>query len=221
MTYTVQLLETVPLTPDTAHYIFSRPAGYEFKPGQATDLAIDRDGWRDEERPFTFTGDPDAPVLSFVIKSYPDRDGVTNELPELKPGDTAQIGDPWGAIEDKGPGTFIAGGAGITPFLGILRNRARRGDLRGCHLIFANELPEDIILQPLWERLDDLRTTLVVAKASADDQREGQIDEALLDDVIDDWGGRFYVCGPPPMEDAVTEILRARGVGDDQLVREK
>jgi len=87
MAYKVELLETVPLTPDTAHYVFSKPHGYRFKPGQATNLSIDQDGWRDEERPFTFTSDPEAPVLSFVIKSYPDHDGVTKELPDLTPGD--------------------------------------------------------------------------------------------------------------------------------------
>lgn len=220
MTHQIELLETVPLTPDTAHYIFSKPDGYDFQPGQATDLAIDRDGWRDEDRPFMFTSDPEAPVLSFVIKSYPDHDGVTKELPDLRPGDTVKIGNPWGAIEDKGPGVFIAGGAGITPFLGILRNRARRGELDGCHLIFANETPEDIILHPLWEGLDTLRVTYVVSEDARNGQREGRIDANFLDDVVDDWDGRFYVCGPPAMEEAVIDILQLRGVSDDRLIRE-
>lgn len=220
MTHQVTLLETLPLTRDTAHYIFSKPEGYDYKPGQATDLAIDQDGWRDEERPFTFTSDPAAAVLSFVIKSYPDHDGVTKKLPNLQPGDTVDIGDPWGAIEDKGPGTFIAGGAGITPFLGILRDRARRDQLEGCHLIFANETPADIILHPLWEGLDDLRVTYLVSKDAQEDQRQGHIDADFLDDVIDGWDGRFYVCGPPAMEDAVVEILTARGVTDGRLIRE-
>lgn len=221
MTHQITLLETVPVTPDTTCYIFTKPEGYSFIPGQATDLALDREGWREEERPFTFTSDPDAPVLSFVIKSYTDHDGVTKQLMGMTPGDTVLIGDAWGAIEDKGPGTFIAGGAGITPFLGILRDRARKGDLKGCHLIFANSAPQDIILHPLWERLDDLRTTFVVEKGAESGQREGRLDAALLDDVVGDWDGRFYVCGPPPMEEAVVEILKARGVEGDRLIQEE
>lgn len=220
MTYKIKLLETVQLTPDTAQYIFSKPDAYEFKPGQATDLAINRDGWRDEDRPFTFTSDPDASVLSFVIKSYTDHEGVTKELLTLQPGETVRFGDPWGAIEDKGFGTFIAGGAGITPFLGILRDRARRGELEGCHLIFANKKPEDIILHPLWQSLDDLRTTFVVSEGADGDHHEGEIDEAFLDGVLENWDGRFYVCGPPALEDAVTKILKYRGVSDDHVIRE-
>ena len=96
-------------------------------------VALDKDGWRDEQRPFTFTGLPDADRLEFVIKSYPSHDGVTEQIADLKPGDSVLIEDPWGAIEDKGPGTFIAGGAGITPFIAILRARhAREGSLAGC-----------------------------------------------------------------------------------------
>ena len=97
-----------------------KPRGYAFTPGQATDVAVDREGWRDEERPFTFTGLPDWDHLHFTIKSYFDHDGVTREIADLGPGDGFLIGEPWGTIAYKGAGTFIAGGAGITPFLAIL-----------------------------------------------------------------------------------------------------
>ncbi|MXQ08104.1 flavodoxin reductase [Alphaproteobacteria bacterium GH1-50] len=221
MTHRLTLLETVPLTPDVKTYIFDKPDGYSFTPGQATEMALDRDGWRDEKRPFTFTSDPDAGILSFTIKSYPDHDGVTEKLPGLVPGDSVLIDDAWGAIEDKGPGVFIAGGAGITPFLGILRHRERHGSLKGCHLIFANRAPEDIILRPLWETLPDLKTTFVVAEGARDGLRKGQVDGSLLDDVVDDFSGRFYLCGPPPMEDAVAELLSERGVSEGNLIREE
>ncbi|WP_299971113.1 FAD-binding oxidoreductase [uncultured Roseobacter sp.] len=221
MTHKITLLDRVQLTHDTHHYVFTKPDGYAFKPGQATDLAIDRDGWRDEQRPFTFTSAPEAAALSFVIKSYSDHDGVTKALSDLAPGQTVLIGDAWGAIDDKGPGVFIAGGAGITPFLGILKDRAREAKLDGSHLIFANEAPEDIILQPFWEGRPDLKTTFVVGKNAGPAHREGQIDAALLDDVVDDWEGRFYLCGPPKMEESVAELLAARGVSGGRLIREE
>ena len=101
MTHQITLLERVPLTHDTQLYTFDRPANYAFSPGQAVDFAIDSEDWRDEKRPFTITSAPEAAVLSFVIKSYPEHEGVTKQLPGLQPGDTACIGDPWGAIEDK------------------------------------------------------------------------------------------------------------------------
>jgi len=220
MAHKITLLETVELTPDTRHYIFTRPDGYSFTPGQATDFALDRDGWRDEERPFTFTGDPDAPVLCFTIKSYPDHEGVTRELWSATPGCTALIGDPWGAIEDKGPGVFIAGGAGITPFLGILKKRARAGTLEDATLIFANTSPKDIILRPLWDGLDGLKTVYATTKP-AEDIDYDRITTELLEKEISDWTQHFYVCGPPAMEDEIVGILTDKGVSEDQIIREE
>ncbi|MEO0634272.1 MAG: FAD-binding oxidoreductase [Pseudomonadota bacterium] len=219
MSHTITLLDRVQLTHDTAHYVFDKPKGYDFAPGQATDLALDHDGWEDEWRPFTFTSLPGADALAFTVKSYADHDGMTYRMAALTPGDTVRIKDPWGAIEDKGPGVFIAGGAGITPFLGILNKRAAEGSLDGCTLIFANDAPRDIILRPLWDGLDALDTTYVLSE-DARDAKKGYIDGALLDDLIDDFSQNFYLCGPPKMEEAVAELLTARGVTEDRLIRE-
>ncbi|MEL7092991.1 MAG: FAD-binding oxidoreductase [Pseudomonadota bacterium] len=219
MSHTITLLDRVQLTHDTAHYVFDKPEGYSFTPGQATDMALNRTGWEEEWRPFTFTSLPSAGALAFTVKSYADHDGMTYRMAALTPGDTVRIKDPWGAIEDKGPGVFIAGGAGITPFLGILNKRAAEGTLENSHLIFANTAPRDIILRPLWDALDGLQTTYVLSE-DAGDARTGPIDGALLDDVVDDWSQNFYLCGPPKMEDAVADLLTARGVSQDRLIRE-
>ena len=101
MTHRITLLERVPLTPDTAQYVFDKPTGYTFQPGQATDLALDRDGWKDAWRPFTFTRLPDAAALAVTIKSYPDNDGVTRRIVDLRPRDTVRIKAPWGARTAK------------------------------------------------------------------------------------------------------------------------
>src|SRR6056297_1291666 len=118
------LLKSIePVTHDTYRLECERPDGYDFRPGQATDLALDREGWRDQTRPFTFTSQPEDPRLEFVIKTYPAHHGVTSEVATLIPGEKLLIGLPWGAIHDSGPGVFIAGGAGVTPFIPILRRR--------------------------------------------------------------------------------------------------
>ncbi|MEO8414268.1 MAG: flavodoxin reductase, partial [Ginsengibacter sp.] len=75
----------------------------------------------EEKRPFTFTSLNENPYLEFTIKRYEDHHGITDKMHQLMPGDELIISDVWGAIEYKGPGYFIAGGAGITPFISILR----------------------------------------------------------------------------------------------------
>src|SRR5947199_6755341 len=119
MEYTVQILSIDQLTHNVRQFRLQKPQGYAFVPGQATEVSINKEGWEAEKRPFTFTGLNEDPYLEFTIKCYTDHPGVTNELSKLNNGDELIIGDVWGAISYQGEGYFIAGGAGITPFLAI------------------------------------------------------------------------------------------------------
>ena len=75
------------VTHDVLQIIVEKQADYNFTPGQATEISINKEKWKDERRPFTFTSLPDARFLEFTIKTYPARKGVTNELLKLKRGD--------------------------------------------------------------------------------------------------------------------------------------
>ncbi len=66
MSYDSTLKAKHTITHDVNHYIFSRPDGLDFKPGQAVEIAIRKDGWKDEGRPFTFTSLPGDEDLEFV-----------------------------------------------------------------------------------------------------------------------------------------------------------
>src|SRR5580700_5259979 len=121
MDHIVKIREIRPVTHNVKSFRIEKPANYIFTPGQATDVSINKKGWEEEKRPFTFTCLNDDKYLEFTIKSYKDHKGVTNQLYLLKEGDELIIRDVWGAISYKGDGYFIAGGAGITPFIAILR----------------------------------------------------------------------------------------------------
>lgn len=117
MSYKVQIKDIHQVTHDVKRFTVEKPEGFEFEPGQATELSINKESWRDEKRPFTFTSLNENPNLEFVIKIYPGHDGVTKQIGQLKEGDSFLIGDPWGTIQYKGQGVFLAGGAGVTPFI--------------------------------------------------------------------------------------------------------
>src|SRR5450432_1435588 len=153
MDHIVKILSVTPITPDVRAYRLEKPAGYVFGPGQATDVSINKEKWKDEKRPFTFTSLNEWPYLEFTIKSYGDHDGVTNQLGTLKAGDELIIRDVWGAISYKGEGYFIAGGAGITPFLAILRQLNKEGKIGRNELFFSNKTARDIILQEELDRM--------------------------------------------------------------------
>src|SRR5665648_810453 len=108
------------ITPDVLQIVTQKPDNYTFAPGQATEIAINKTGWKDEKRPFTFTSLPIDDFLQFTIKTYPSHKGVTNELLQAKKDDELILHDVFGAIAYQGEGLFIAGGAGVTPFLSLI-----------------------------------------------------------------------------------------------------
>ena len=210
-----------PVTHDVNHLVFDKPEGFSFSPGQATDFALDQDGWREEKRPFTFTSLPHEDSLQFVIKAYPDHDGVTTRIADLKPGDTALIDEPWGAIEDKGDGVFIAGGAGVTPFIAVLRKKLHeKGTLEGNTLIFSNKTEQDIILREEFEAMDGLRVHWTVTEEKSSPLARGMIDRTMLADFVKAQSDMCYVCGPDEMIEAIREELEYIDVAPDRIVTE-
>lgn len=219
MTNTLTLQEISQLTPDTYQLTFNRPDGFDFQSGQATELAIQKDGLKDKSRPFTMTSRPSDPHLEFVIKSYPDHDGVTQHIPKLAMTDEVTATDPFGAITDRGAGVFIAGGAGITPFISILRKQQQEG-VSGSQLIFANKTDADIILQETWQSMPTVSQSFVISDQPDTDFIKGRVDADLLRDHVANFDQPFYLCGPGGMVDAVRDTLTSIGVAKDRIITE-
>ena len=208
------------VTHDVVRIVFEKPPGYTFTPGQATEIAINKKGWEEEKRPFTFTSLPGADYLEFTIKTYPERKGVTNEILNLKPGDELILHDVWGAISYKGEGIFIAGGAGITPFLSIFRYLKSKNEINNNLLIFANKTKADIIHEEEFKSLLGNSFINILSDEKVTGYAYGRITEDFLKTHIASFNKPFYVCGPPPMMDAVQSQLANLGVADNLLVVE-
>jgi cytochrome-b5 reductase len=216
-----KILMTAFVTHDVKRFVLQKPRGFKFVAGQATLVSIDQPDQQDNAHPFTPTSLPEDGVLEFTIKGYPEHHGLTERLHQLKAGDSLLLGPVFGTIQYKGPGVFIAGGAGITPFIAILRQLAREGGLAGNSLIFSNKTRGDVILeQELRAYLGD-RCILTLSRESNPAYENRKVDEAFLREKIADFSQPFYLCGPPPMVDAVTETLRKLGASPDNVVFEQ
>lgn len=223
MSHKVEILNIEEVTHDVRAYTFEKPDGYSFTPGQATEVAIDKVGWRDEKRPFTFTNLQDDDHLEFVIKSYPDHNGVTEQIGKLEEDDQFIIDDAWGTIEYTGEGVFLAGGAGVTPFIAIFRDLYAKNEIGSNMLIFSNKTEDDIILKDEFEAMLGDQFVNVITDEPTDEHiyLDGFIDKAFLADQIDDFDQPFYVCGPPAFNDAMIKYLKELGANPEALVFEE
>ena len=209
------------ITHDVLLIVTEKPQGYKFEPGQATEVSINKSGWDKERRPFTFTCLPEDSNLELTIKTYPDHKGVTNELLQLKVNDELIIGESWGTISYKTEGVFIAGGAGVTPFISIFRFLQSKNKIGNNKLIFANKKKADIIHEEEFRTLLGQNFINILSDEELDGYAHGYINEKFLKENIEDTKKTIYLCGPEPMMNAVEKQLTNLGVGPGLMIKEK
>lgn len=219
----VKVLSTQFVTHDVSRIIVEKPKGYQFVPGQATEVAINKKDWNVYKRPFTFTSLADDLVLEFIVKHYTGENSVTQQMASLRSGDELLIDDAWGAIQYKGPGLFIAGGAGITPFIAIFRQLKEKQQIADNQLIFSNKTRKDVILEKELRSVfsDNQNLLLTLSGENHQDYRQGRVNKELLSQTIKDIKRPVYLCGPKPMISDISGYLEELGVDSQSLVLEK
>lgn len=219
--FTVKVLDVKAVTHNVRSFRIEKPAGFVFTPGQATDLSVLKPGWEQEKRPFTFTSLPEDDTLEFTIKIYPDHNGVTKQLGMVQKGDRFAISEAWGAISYQGEGVFIAGGAGITPFLAILRHLRQKKQVGQNRLFFSNRTEADIILREELEGILGNRFFNVITRESQTRYYAGKIDRRFLENQVTRFDQPFYVCGPDAFVSDILRDLEVLGARPQSLVFEK
>jgi ferredoxin-NADP reductase len=217
---TVKIKSIQHVTHDVLQIVAEKPQWYKFTPGQATEVAINKSGWKDEKRPFTFTCLPNIDYLEFTIKTYPSHKGVTAELIKLKKNDELILHDVFGAISYSEEGIFIAGGAGVTPFISILRYLKSVNQVGSNKLIFANKTKKDIILEKEFKSLLGHNFINILSDEAVDGYAYGLITEDFLKAYINSTTKNIYVCGPPPMMDAIEKQLANLKIEDKKIIKE-
>jgi cytochrome-b5 reductase len=222
MDYTVTLLMTEFVTHDVKRFIVSKPKGFVFTPGQGVELIINQPKWKNEEgRPFTPTSMNHDQLLEFTIKRYADHHGVTDRLHSLKPGNELLISEPFGTIKYKGPGVFVAAGAGLTPFLSIFRDIAASAGLDNHFLLYSNKTSADIICEKELRHYFGERGIFTLTRQKSQGYRQGRIDRRLIEETVDSLAQPFYVCGPDAFVEDMNTTLLDLGVTAELLVFEE
>lgn len=198
--------------------------GLDFKAGQFVWLNLGHGPFSMRENPFSICSAPAAgPEVSFMIKELGD---VTRTIGQTRPGTHAYLDGPFGSLTIAGrdaPGiALIAGGVGLAPLLGILRQLRLTGDPRPVRLVYGNRLAEQIAYR---DELEGEDVTYVVSEPEPGwTGATGVIDPALIDRLFtpeEFRGWLFVMCGPAAMMDRIEEHLIARGTPAHRILSER
>jgi ferredoxin-NADP reductase len=216
----VKVLKTEFVTHNVKRFTVEKPAGYHFISGQATDVSINKPGLENDLHPFTFTCLNTDDHLEFTIKIHKGNNGLTEKLLDINPGDELILHEVFGAINYKGPGLFIAGGAGLTPFISIFRQLKADNKLAGNTLLFANRTEDDIIIKDELDEMLGQNHVDIISNPTSGAQGS-HINKILIKQFLTDKTEYCYICGPDEFVAAMKKHLLDLGVKEDKIVIEQ
>mgnify|MGYP001014804290 CR=1 FL=1 len=154
----------------------------------------------------------------------------SSALSALKPGDRIRIRYPQGRFVFNGDVpkiAFLSGGIGITPIRSICRDLTDRGAKTDIVLLYGNNSIDEIAFRDDFESMRSrnpaLKVVHVLRTAPADwPGYGGFITDTIVRTEIPDYRERrFYLCGPPPMVDALKKVLtEPLALPEEQIVTE-
>jgi propane monooxygenase reductase component len=197
----------------------AEPADFSFVPGQYVDVWVPG---TDARRSFSMANLPGDGRIELIVKRYPG--GRFSGLLDgsLGPGDELRFTGPYGAFhlrESERPILMVAGGSGMAPVLSLLRKLSGDGSKRTVRFFYGARTPDDLfyvdVIEDLGAGLADFEFTPVVG-GFVHEGCDAYLAEGELADP------EAYMCGPPPMIDAMTELLTGRyRIDDDRIFHDK
>ncbi|MFT3755693.1 MAG: benzoate 1,2-dioxygenase electron transfer component BenC [Pseudoxanthomonas sp.] len=195
-----------------------------FLPGQYVNIDVPGSG---QHRSYSFSSKPGEKRIGFLIKKIPG--GVmSNWLETAEPGIKLDLTGPLGSFylrEVKRPLLFLAGGTGLAPFLSMLEVLAQTGSTQPVHLIYGVTRDNDLVLVEALEafaaKLPNFSFSTVVAEEASTHPRKGWVTQHMPTEVLHGGDVDVYLCGPPPMVDAVRKHFDDSGMVPNSFHYEK
>ncbi|MGY0561210.1 benzoate 1,2-dioxygenase electron transfer component BenC [Luteimonas sp. A277] len=186
-----------------------------FLPGQYVNIEVPGSG---QGRSYSFSSVPGEQRVSFLIKSI-DGGLMGAWLQDAQPGQSLELTGPLGSFYLRAverPLLLLAGGTGLAPFLSMLETLVRAGSTQPVHMIYGVTRDADLVLvdrlQAYADQLPAFSFTTVVADEASSHPRKGWVTQHMPAEVLHGGNVDVYLCGPPPMVDAVRGHFGEAGV---------
>jgi glycine betaine catabolism B len=228
----LRVVEVVEETPTTRTLRLERVDGPlpPWRAGQYVNVFVDVDGVL-TSRPYSISSVPGRNTLDLTVRDKPGGFVAPYLLNQVQVGDELETTGPAGTfyhepLIDGDDLVFLAGGSGVTPFMGIIREALENGRALDMHLLYGSRTPDDVIfgteLAELTARYPNLHYTLVVSEPPPGyDGVAGFLTADLIRERVGDVTGKtFYVCGPGVMYGFCLAALAELGVPAYRIKRE-
>ncbi|GGE76898.1 benzoate 1,2-dioxygenase electron transfer component BenC [Nesterenkonia cremea] len=196
-----------------------------FLPGQYMNLSVPG---TDQARSYSFSSGPKEAAASFMVRISPGG-AMSDYLTERAAvGDVITMTGPFGSFFLRPPQRrllLLAGGTGLAPIRSILEKIAQDGTDQPIHLVYGVTRDADVVgleeLDAFSERIETFTYSYCVADPDSSAEQIGYVTQFLDDEHLQNGDVDIYLCGPPPMVDAVSRWLDDEGVQPANFYYEK
>lgn len=233
-TQTVHLKSKNEVANGTMAFHFEKPAGFEFRPGQAVDVILSGAdaGSADGRHAFSIVSAPHEDELVITTRMRDSK--YKKALGALPIAGTVELDGPFGSLtlhkKTERAGVLIAGGIGVTPFMSMLRHAAHQKSSQPLALLYSNRRPEDTAflaeLQGLEQQNPHFKLLATMTDMGQSSQpwsgATGMVDAAFIKEAVKALPSPvFYVSGPPGLVEAMRGTLEAAGIDEDDVRSEE
>lgn len=223
MIFETTVAEIIDRTHDVKSFRFTRPEALNYKAGQFFFVTLEREG-KELKKHFSFSSSPTEKQHIEFTKKLSNSEYST-ALKLLKEGDRATINAPYGQFTFEGEQervAMLAGGIGVTPFISICRYCTDLKLPSKITLVYGNKTENDIAFQKELDQMQTQNSRLNVVHTLNEPPKDwrgksGFITVDLLKEVLPEYNDTmFYICGPPPMVQAMENTLGKMGIPKSQ-----
>ncbi|MNY25821.1 Benzoate 1,2-dioxygenase electron transfer component [compost metagenome] len=182
----------------------------------------------EQSRAYSFSSLQKNGEVSFLIRNVPG--GLMSSFLTglAKTGDSMTLAGPLGSFylrEIRRPLLLLAGGTGLAPFTAMLEKIAEKGSKHPVHLIYGVTNDFDLVeldrLKAFVVRIPNFTFSACVANPESQYPLKGYVTQHIEPRHLNEGDVDVYLCGPPPMVEAVSHYIREQGITPANFYYEK
>jgi len=225
------VLEIIKETPNAISVVFDIPSElkeeFKFIAGQYITIRITIEG-KEIRRSYSISSSPESNILRVGIKEVEKGLFSNYATKKLKVGDVIEVSPPEGkfilqtATSHQRNYAAFAAGSGITPVMSMINSVLLKETHSTFVLVYGNKTNDDIIYKDELDHLiekypERFNVKYVFSQKLTGDAILGRIDKSVVNLILKNHYKNtqfhsFYLCGPEPMVDIVTDTLKENGV---------
>jgi predicted ferric reductase len=218
----IYTIESITKSKDV-HQITMVPEGKQlsYKSGQFLFVRFYNERLSREPHPFSITSKSNDPEITIMVKNLGD---FTSSMGVLKEGDRVALEGPYGrfsmARDRRRDQVWVAGGIGITPFLGMAEDLGKGSADKHVDLYYSVKTEDELVGMNTLRTVErnNKRFRLITWVS----EKAGRLTlESIRKHSGDLRGKEYYLCGPAGLKNAISDSLIAAGIPKDHIHEEE